>query len=153
MIPTPLLIAIAALLIGLAAGVALGRALARRADSHQRWSDQLRSRDQRLQLYEREVGEHFERTAQLCAELDTALAQLRQHLASGAGKLAGEELGRRIAGPAPGRQPEPHLEPPRDYAPSSGLLREPAAPERTAPERTQPLQLVGEDDDPTFKVG
>ncbi|MFZ5653444.1 MAG: ZapG family protein [Pseudomonadota bacterium] len=148
--PTELLLIIGALLVGLAAGAALGRALARRADARLRLSDQLRSRDQRLQLYEREVREHFERTAQLSEELDRTLEQLRQHLARGAGKLAGEELGRRIAGSAP-QQP---LEPPRDYAPSSGLLRgDPPTAERTGPERARPLQLVGEDDDPTFKVG
>lgn len=152
MTQTAIFLAIAALLLGLIAGVALGRMSARRAGPRVRLSDQLRTRDQRLQLYERQVAEHFERTAQLSTELDRALDQLRNQLAAGADKLVGEDLGNRIARRGDGRGPGPEIQPPRDYAPNrkaSGDAR-PAAESATA-DRSQ-LQLV-EDDDPTYRVG
>lgn len=151
MTQTAIFLAIAALLLGLIAGVALGRMSARRAGPRVRLSDQLRTRDQRLQLYERQVAEHFERTAQLSTELDRALDQLRNQLAAGADKLVGEDLGNRIARRGDGRGPAPEIQPPRDYAPS----RQASGDARPAPESTpdgSQLQLV-EDDDPTYRVG
>lgn len=150
-----ILTTLGALLIGLILGTALGRILARRAGPHLRLSDQLRTRDQRLQLYERQVVEHFERTALLTAELDRSLDQLRDHLAAGASTLAGEEIGNRIAqGACAGRGAGPNLQPPRDYAPNrtpSG--GEPNGSKDDVANRGSQLQLVGEDDDPTYKVG
>ena len=152
MTQTGIFLAVAALLVGLIAGIALGRTFARRAGPQVRLSDQLRTRDQRLQLYERQVAEHFERTAQLSAELDRALDQLRDQLAAGADKLVGEDLGNRIARRSgAGRGPGSEIQPPRDYAPN----RPPSGDARPAPEsasdRSQ-LQLV-EDEDPTYRVG
>lgn len=152
MTQTAIFLAVAALLLGLLVGMTLGRISARRTGSRERLSDQLRTRDQRLQLYERQVAEHFERTAQLSAELDRALDQLREQLAAGADKLVGEDLGNRIARRGDGRGPAPEIQPPRDYAPTrkASAAARPAA-ESTPADRSQ-LQLV-EDDDPTYRVG
>lgn len=148
-------LALAALLVGLLAGIALGRRLAARSGAGGRLADQLRSRDQRLQVHERQVAEHFERTAALTEALDQAVGELRGHLAAGAGNLVNAELGRRIAAGAAGTKPsEQDVTPPRDYAPSQGLLRgERPAAERAGKGSPAPLQLVGDEDDPTLKVG
>ena len=150
-----ILLALAALLVGLLAGIALGRRLATRSGAGGRLADQLRSRDQRLQVHERQVAEHFERTAALTEALDQAVGELRGHLAAGAGNLVNAELGRRIAAGAGGARPsEQGATPPRDYAPSQGLLRgERPEPERAGKTGAAPLQLVGDEDDPTLKVG
>jgi len=155
MTPAAILLPLAALLVGLLAGIALGRRLAARSGAGGRLADQLRSRDQRLQVHERQVAEHFERTAALTEALDQAVGELRGHLAAGASNLVDAELGRRIAGETASAQSSARgVTPPRDYAPSQGLLRgERPEAERSGKAGTAPLQLVGDEDDPTLKVG
>lgn len=151
-----ILMALGALVAGLLTGILLGRRLAARAGADRRLADLLRTREQRLQVQERQLAEHFERTAALTEALDQAMEELRGHLAAGAGNLVNAELGQRMAPRGSGRQPEFNFEPPRDYAPSQGLLRgerPDAKSERTATAATKPLQLVGDEDDPTLRVG
>lgn len=154
MTETAILMALGALVAGVLAGIFLGRRLAAQAGAEGRLAEQLRSRDQRLQVHERQVADHFERAAALTDALDQAMEELRRHLAAGAGDLVNAELAQRIAPRGSGRQPEFSFEPPRDYAPSQGLLRgerPDVKSERTA--AAKPLQLVGDEDDPTLRVG
>jgi uncharacterized membrane-anchored protein YhcB (DUF1043 family) len=156
---TAILVALAGLLAGVLAGVALGRGLARREGRRDRLADQLRARDEKLQIYEQQVIEHFARAAALAEDLGRAWQELERHLADGAGRLANPELARRFTA-AGGQHPPGTLDasgmpqPPRDYAPSQGLLRndpEPT-PGRTPGAVVTPLHRAG-DDDPTLKVG
>lgn len=151
-----ILMALGALGIGLLAGLILGRRLAASSGADRRLAELLRTREQRLQIQERQLAEHFERTATLTDALDHAMEELRSHLAAGAGNLVNVEMSRRIAPRASNHQAELNLEAPRDYAPSQGLLRgeRPEAKLERAPSApAKPLQLVGDEDDPTLKVG
>lgn len=152
---TAIAVALAGALVGLPAGVALGRHLARRESRRDRLADQLRARDEKAQIYEQQVIAHFARAAALSEEMRQAWQELERHLADGAGRLADPELGRRFAGGTPRTlDPSGVPQPPRDYAPSQGLLRndpEPT-PGRTPAAVVTPLHRTG-DDDPTLKVG
>lgn len=152
-----ILIIVAGFLGGLLAGVALGRRLARREGRRERLADQLRAREEKLQIYERQVEEHFRRAAVLTDELGRAWQDLQHHLASGADQLASTELARRFAVPDTARSSGADPQPPRDYAPSQGLLR--GNPRAVAEQQgkaatgtSAPLHLIS-DDDPTLKVG
>lgn len=156
---TAILVTLAGVLAGLLAGVALGRNLARREGRRDRLADQLRARDEKLQVYEQQVIEHFARAAALAEDLGRAWQELERHLGDGAGRLANPELARRFAPAGDPRSPTTLdasgvPQPPRDYAPSQGLLRndlEPT-PGRTPGAVVTPLHRTG-DDDPTLKVG
>lgn len=152
-----ILIIVAGFLAGLLAGTTLGRRLARREGRRDRLADQLRARDEKLQIYERQVEEHFGRTAALTDELGRAWQDLQQHLASGADQLVSAELAQRFTAPGAARSSGADPQPPRDYAPSQGLLhskpRAVAGPAGKASAGTiTPLPMAG-DDDPTLKVG
>lgn len=152
-----ILIIVAGFLAGLLAGTTLGRRLARREGRRDRLADQLRSREEKLQIYERQVEEHFRRAAALTDELGRAWQDLQHHLASGADQLASTELAQRFTAPGAARSSGADPQPPRDYAPSQSLLRgkprvvaDPAGKASTG--TITPLPIAG-DDDPTLKVG
>lgn len=152
-----ILIIVAGFLAGLLAGVALGRNLARREGRRDRLADQLRAREEKLQIYERQIEEHFSRAAALTDELGRAWEDLQHHLAGGADQLASTELARRFAVPGTARSSGADTQPPRDYAPSQGLLR--GNPRAVAEQQgkaatgtSAPLHMIS-DDDPTLKVG
>ncbi|MFZ2207501.1 MAG: DUF1043 family protein [Porticoccaceae bacterium] len=152
-----ILITVAGFLAGLLAGVALGRNLARRAGRRDRLADQLRAREEKLQIYERQVEEHFSRAAALADELGRAWQDLQHHLAGGADQLASTELARRFAAPGTAGSSGADTQPPRDYAPSQNLLR--GNPKAAAEQQGKayagtiaPLHRAS-DDDPTLKVG
>lgn len=157
MTSTAILITVVGFLAGLLAGVALGRNLARREGRRDRLADQLRAREEKLQIYERQVEAHFSRAAALTDELGRAWQDLQHHLAGGADQLASTELARRFTAPGTARSSGADTQPPRDYAPSQGLLR--GSPKAVAEQQDKastgtiaPLQLIS-DDDPTLKVG
>lgn len=152
-----ILITVVGFLAGLLAGVALGRNLARREGRRDRLTDQLRARDEKLQIYERQVEEHFSRAAALTDDLGRAWRDLQHHLTDGADQLASTELARRFATPGTARSSGTDTQPPRDYAPSQNLLRgnPKAAAEQQGKAYTgtvAPLHRAS-DDDPTLKVG
>jgi uncharacterized membrane-anchored protein YhcB (DUF1043 family) len=152
-----ILFIVAGLLAGLLAGTVLGQRLARRESRRDRLADQLRSREEKLQIYERQVEEHFRRAVALTDELGRAWQDLQHHLAGGADQLVSTELAQRFAVPGAARSSGADPQPPRDYAPSQGLLRgkpkavvDPAG--KTATATVTPLPMMS-DDDPTLKVG
>ena len=120
----------------------------------------MRSREEKLQIYERQVEEHFSRAAALTHELGRAWQELQHHLASSADQLAGTELAQRFTVPGTTRAAGADPQPPRDYAPSQSLLR--GKPKAVADQAGKastgiagtitPLPAIS-DDDPTLKVG
>lgn len=121
-----ILIAIAALVIGLVVGVLLGRSntstsLRRRRAEQQ--IDELRSEYTR---YQAQVNEHFMESAHLLRRFNDAYREVNQHMARGANRLCNDEdwleeieqnsAKARLAG----GHSEGGFEPPRDYAPKSG---------------------------------
>ncbi|MGE3298049.1 MAG: YhcB family protein [Porticoccaceae bacterium] len=155
-----ILIAVAIFLAGLLVGAVFGRHLARREGRRDRLADQLRAREEKLQIYEREVEEHFRRAAALTDDLGRAWQDLQQHLASSADQLASTELAQRFTTSSAAHPAGADPQPPRDYAPSQGLLR--GKPRAVADQAGKgsagiagtitPLPTIS-DDDPTLKVG
>jgi uncharacterized membrane-anchored protein YhcB (DUF1043 family) len=124
-----------ALVIGLLAGLLLGRLT---SPGNQKYREVERKLDQVLQdkkVYEDEVVEHFSDTAKLLNNLTESYREVHNHLAKGAATLCQGEgpfaLERLQGGSDPAEIP-PHLadiQPPLDYAPKSspdekGMLNE-----------------------------
>jgi uncharacterized membrane-anchored protein YhcB (DUF1043 family) len=162
MTTTAILIALGGFLVGILAGLILGRYPVRRDRGHNRLADQLRVREEKLQVYERQVAEHFSRTAALADDLGRAWQDLQHHLADGAGQLTSTELARRFSAVGTSRSSAVDTngipQPPRDYAPSQDLLRR--GPKAVAeqhsgkdPAGTIATRHMANDDDPTLKVG
>lgn len=170
---------LSALLIGLLMGFLLSNRLSASAKQRKQIGDKLRQAKEEQAIYERKVAEHFVRTSDLVNNLTESYRSLHQHLASGADTLAGPNVSQ-DQGIAKADQLEldisnlPSLEatepePPKDYAPSQGVLDESyglnkasSAEQSKADENKDKPQLSvvsndeidsQKDDDPTLKVG
>ncbi|MBQ0798414.1 MAG: DUF1043 family protein [Porticoccaceae bacterium] len=171
-----ILIVVAALIVGLLLGILLTRGLSSPLKQRKQLGEELRQAREKQQLYEREVAEHFVKTSGLVNNLTESYRHLHQHLAASAETLANPNLGDGLLAPKVTQleldiEQLPALdatmpEPPRDYAPSQGVLNEgygldkPASPVKNAAEKDKPqLSVVNSDtaevesDDPTLKVG
>ena len=87
-----------ALVLGLAAGAAIGAGVAAlvRGRSGAAGAAQLK---EELDAYRGEVDEHFERTSDLFRDLTEKYRDLYEHLATGAGELCSDDLkGRQLQG-------------------------------------------------------
>lgn len=130
--PELLIIAIACLGLGLVMGVLLTRLFSAPARQRRHLAEELKNNRQTSATYQHEITEHFVKTADLVENLTASYAELHQHLATSATKLANPETGRRLA-EAGSKQlelilPETAvtggLQAPKDYAPSTGVLSE-----------------------------
>ena len=125
---------VAALVLGLLLGMAIGR---RTSASGQKYREVERKLDQVLQdkkLYEDEVQGHFEETAQLLNNLTESYRDVHNHLAKGAanlcpgdGPVALEHIRSRDPAEIPAELAQ--VQPPLDYAPKTspdekGMLNE-----------------------------
>lgn len=138
---------VGALIVGLLLGLVLGK---RTSAAGQKSRDVERKLDQVLQdkkLYEDEVVEHFEETAQLLNTLTQSYREVHNHLAQGAAKLCegeGPVALERLRNRDPSEIPPElaQVQQPLDYAPKSspdekGMLNEEFGLERPPRNATQ----------------
>ncbi|MEH6639157.1 MAG: DUF1043 family protein [Porticoccaceae bacterium] len=171
-----ILIVVAALVVGLLLGMLLTRGLSSPVKQRKQLGEELRQAKEKQEVYEREVAEHFVKTSGLVNNLTESYRHLHQHLASSAETLANPDLSDSLLTPKVTQleldiEQLPALdatmpEPPRDYAPSQGVLNEDygldksTSPVAHGAENDKPqLSVVNNDtaeienDDPTLKVG
>lgn len=172
------LLVLSALLVGLLLGALLTRQLSSPLKRRKQLGEELRKAREEQAIYERKVAEHFVKTSELVNNLTESYRDLHQHLAASADTLANPEFSQGLETPR-ANQLEldigqlPSLEntapePPKDYAPSQGVLDEnyglnkPAETDNQSTEQEQDkpqLSVVSKDatnshtDDPTLKVG
>lgn len=125
--PELLVIAFASLGLGLVIGVLLTRLLSAPARQRRHLAEELKNNRQTSAAYQHEITDHFVKTSDLIKNLTSSYAELNQHLASGATKLANPETGRKLI-EAGAMQLDltaikGGLQAPKDYAPSTGVLR------------------------------
>ncbi len=145
--------AAAALVVGLLAGLLLGR---RTSPAGQKYREVERKLDQVLQdkkAYEDEVVEHFSDTAKLLNGLTESYRDVHNHLAKGAATLCqgeGPISLERLEGSGDPAEIPAHLavvQPPLDYAPKTspdekGMLNEEFGLERKPTPATTPSEAV-----------
>ena len=127
-----LIIALAALGIGIAIGVLVTRMFSTPGKQKRFLSEELRQNLQTSATYQHEVTEHFVKTSNLVKNLTNCYGELHQHLADGATKLANPETGRQLAEAGsvqlelilPESNTAEGPQAPRDYAPGNGVLSE-----------------------------
>lgn len=107
--------------IGLLVGVIIGKLIAQRSGEQLALTEQLDNAKKQMREYQDEVAHHFHSTSQLVKEMTESHIKLSHHLASGANDLANIDIT-----PELGLQKtlEDSLEPPKDWAPQAGALRE-----------------------------
>jgi uncharacterized membrane-anchored protein YhcB (DUF1043 family) len=125
---TAWLLPILALIVGIAIGFLITRLLPSAAPG--RTQRQLETMQERFEAYQSEVVTHFNTTANLVRKLTQSYQDVQDHLASGADRLALDEVTRQRLQDALHAQPgtekrerltPPHdYQPPKDYAPKSG---------------------------------
>ncbi len=97
--------------------------------------NRLKSTEQQLEDYKKEVTQHFEQTADLVNNLTESYKDVHEHLAKGATSLADPNLGQQFLSNAdkawlPAEEPtelideNANIEPPKAWAPEKGTLRE-----------------------------
>jgi uncharacterized protein len=127
-----LIIVLAGFTIGIIIGALVTRMFAAPGKQKRFLSEELRQNLQTSATYQHEVTEHFVKTSNLVKSLTGCYAELHQHLADGATKLANPETGRQLAEAGSVQLelilPESHIgegpQAPRDYAPGNGVLSE-----------------------------
>ncbi len=126
------------LALGAVLGFLLTRTLHPQAQQRKELEDQLEKTRDELKEYQQAVTTHFLDTSARVNNLTESYRSLHEHLASGAMHLANPEISRQLieAGygklsPKPGSHADTTKEPiaeapepPKDYAPDSGVLRE-----------------------------
>ncbi len=127
-----LIIALICLGVGIAIGVQLTRMFSGPAKQKRHLSEELRENVQSSATYRHEVTEHFVRTTTLLKNLTNSYADLHQHMADSATKLASPETGRELAEASavqlelilPESSETDGTQVPKDYAPGNGILSE-----------------------------
>ena len=129
-----ILIAIAALVIGLVAGVLLGRSNTGSSLRQRRAEQQIDELRSEYTRYQAQVNEHFMESAHLLRRFNDAYREVNQHMARGANRLCNdeewlEEIEKTSGKPRLTNGKDDGFEPPRDYAPKSrpgdkGMLAE-----------------------------
>ena len=123
-----------ALVVGLLVGIVLTRALSSPLKQRKQLGEELRQAREKQELYERDIAEHFVTTSSLVNNLTESYRNLHQHLATSAETLVSPELNHDLLAPSTsqleldiGQLPALDTdtpEPPKDYAPSQGVLNE-----------------------------
>ncbi len=119
-----ILIAVAALVVGLLIGVLLGRSNAGTSLRHRRVEQQIDELRSEYTRYQAQVNEHFMESAHLLRRFNDAYRDVNQHMARGASRLANdedwlEELDKASESARLTGRTEEGQEPPRDYAPKT----------------------------------
>lgn len=164
--PELLVIAFASLGIGLVIGALLTRLLSAPARQRHRLAEELKNNRQTSAAYQHEITEYFVKTSDLIKNLTSSYTELNQYLAASATKLANPETGRKLIEAGAIQLDltaiKGGLQAPKDYAPSTGVLR---ADYGLADTKTRgdklPLKSISphvdsddvEERDPTLKAG
>ena len=136
-----ILVAILAVLIGLAVGASLHRGVSASATRIRSLEKKLAEAQESSQQYKENVTQHFAQTAELVTDLTLKYKEVHDHLANGVDQLCRDEQGHALLANSPlklsveesSAQPEPQgegsVQPPLDYAPreaasASGQLAE-----------------------------
>ena len=119
-----------ALVTGLLLGYLAGRVFSRAAQRKRMLTEELKQNQQSSEVFHHDVTEHFVKTSELIKNLTASYAELHQHLADSASKLADAETASKIAEagsvqlelilPEQGQQAQA----PKDYAPGGGILED-----------------------------
>ncbi len=138
------LTALAMLTLGAVAGYLASRWLVPAEQQRRELEAALDEMKQRQRDYQKDVGQHFSRSAELLNSLASDYREIYNHLAQGAQALCDPADAPRLTRlPEPGGDEPPAaapLEPPRDYAPrrspgEKGALHEAFGLDKPAPER------------------
>ena len=118
--------------VGLVIGFLLTRAFSSPARQKRHLTQELQQNQQTSVAYQQDVIESFVKTSELTKNLTACYAELHQHLADSAAKLANPETGRQLAEagsvqlelvlPETTGMGQPQA--PKDYAPGNGVLSE-----------------------------
>ncbi|WP_020210192.1 YhcB family protein [Gilvimarinus chinensis] len=118
---------IVAVLVSLLVGCAAGYILSRNGSGGGRNAEmqkRLQEAEQALDLYQRDVTEHFARTTELVHSLNESYRDMHEHLATSALKLSTPEISRQLLADAEHQLPggnesieHAKVEAPRDWAP------------------------------------
>lgn len=122
------------LVLGAVLGFVLARTIHPEEQRRKTLESQLEKARLELKEYQQAVTSHFLETSAKVSDLTQSYRHLHEHLASGAMHLANPDISRQLieAGygklaPPPSNKPgyiEETPEPPKDYAPENGVLRE-----------------------------
>jgi len=169
-----LLIALAALAIGLVVGSLLTRSLHPQEKQRKELEDKLLKAQDEHKEYQHKVTEHFVTTSTLVNSMTESYRGLHEHLASSAMHLTNPEISRQLIDAGYGRISNDLASealansiaseipaPPKDYAPKvpGGVLSEDYGLKEenpTAPNTSDSVAIDDDeelDDDPTLKVG
>ena len=85
--PELIVIAVAAVLVGAALGLALARMFNSENQRNRELEKQLQSANRELKEYQQEVSEHYVKTAKLVDDLTESYREVHNHLAEGAATL------------------------------------------------------------------
>lgn len=119
-----ILIALATLVIGLIAGVLIGRSGQSTSLRQRRLEQQIDELRSEYTRYQAQVNEHFMESAHMMRRLNDVYRDVSQHMARGANRLCHDEdwldeLNQKEDTARLDRQKDSGFEPPRDYAPKS----------------------------------
>ena len=138
------------LFVGAVIGYIIAAGAAPSGSGRRTLENRLKSTEQQLEDYKTEVTHHFERTAELVNNLTESYKDVHEHLAKGAGTLADPNLGKQFLSNADkawlpnDEQPSDlidentNIEPPKDWAPGKGTLREDFGLDKKTPPQPAP---------------
>jgi len=168
---TTFLIAAACLVAGVVAGSLLNRTLSPQEQRRRELEEKLQAKEDELKIYQRDVSDHFIKTADLMAELRRNQQEIGEQLAIGAMRLTSPEIGRKIQDTALANLDSGSKntilsaippEAPKDYAPSvpGGILSENYGftdiQSTTASDDESSIETTStnkeDEDDPTFRI-
>ncbi len=124
---TLIITAITAFIAGGLLSLLLNRSLSANEQKTRTLETRLQEAEENLTGYQQEVTEHFAETAKLVNNLTQSYKDVHEHLASDALKLANVDISRQLLSNNINDDEvniEEGFEPPKDWAPSEGTLRE-----------------------------
>lgn len=124
---TLVIVAVTAFIVGGLLSLILNRSLSSNEQKTRTLEARLQDAEAHLSEYQQEVTEHFAETAKLVNNLTQSYKDVHEHLASDALKLANVDISRQLLSNNVNDDEvamDDDFEPPKDWAPSEGTLRE-----------------------------
>jgi uncharacterized protein len=129
-LPTLLIVAATAFIIGCLLSLLLTRSLSSSEKRSRTLEAQLKTTEEKLNDYQQEVTDHFAQTAQLVNNFTQNYKEVHEHLAGSALKLANVDISRQLLSNSVNdsettlNETEEGFLPPKDWAPAKGALSE-----------------------------